>query len=387
MVHRDFSFWTYLTSMNYDAIIVGGGLAGLTASVCLSKAGLSVLVLEKSEYPHHKVCGEYVSNEVRSFLEYLGIDLEHLGAVPIRNFSISNEKGRKLSTQLPLGGFGISRYALDNALYELALKQGVELKFQTVYATKFLEDSFLVSTKDMEFKSRFVIGAHGKRSLMDKSMNRKFIKEKSPWLGVKCHYEYKGFPEDEVALHCFPGGYGGLSMTESGHINFCYLAHHQNFKHYKNVDAFGENVLSKNPFLQKFLGAATPVFKSSLSIGQISFAKKSPVEDHVLMCGDSAGLIHPLCGNGMAMAIHAAKIASDIVTKAFKQKEYPRTRIEKEYIMQWETNFRSRLYYGRKIQSWITNPIAVNGLFSIIPNSEKILTAIIKRTHGKPILV
>jgi len=32
-----------------------------------------------------------------------------------------------------------------------------------------------------------------------------------------------------------------------------------------------------------------------------------------LMIGDTAGLIHPLCGNGMAMAIHSAKIASELI--------------------------------------------------------------------------
>jgi flavin-dependent dehydrogenase len=31
------------------------------------------------------------------------------------------------------------------------------------------------------------------------------------------------------------------------------------------------------------------------------------------MIGDTAGLIHPLCGNGMAMAIHSAKIVSKLI--------------------------------------------------------------------------
>ena len=42
-----------------------------------------------------------------------------------------------------------------------------------------------------------------------------------------------------------------------------------------------------------------------------SFAPKKPVEEHILMSGDAAGLITPLCGNGMAMAIRSAKILSE----------------------------------------------------------------------------
>ncbi|MEM1260350.1 MAG: NAD(P)/FAD-dependent oxidoreductase [Bacteroidota bacterium] len=373
--------------MKYDVIVVGGGLAGLTASIYLSKAGLSVLVLEKKPYPHHKVCGEYVSNEVRPFLTYLGLDLKELGAIPILNFSISNERGKTLSAKLPLGGFGISRYTLDNALYHLALQQGVHIKFETAYTATFLEDGFRVTTKNEEFQSRFVIGAHGKRSLLDKSIKRKFLHEKSPWLGVKCHYSYHGFPKDCVSLHCFPGGYGGLSMTESGHINFCYLAHKKNFKPHGNVDVFADKVLSQNPFLKKFLEEAIPVFKAPLSIGQISFAKKEAVKDHVLMCGDSSGLIHPLCGNGMAMAIHAAKITSERIIHFFGEDGYSRGQMEKDYQKLWKYHFSSRLYYGRKIQGLITNPLLMNGVFSIIPNSQRFLSAIIKQTHGKPILV
>jgi flavin-dependent dehydrogenase len=43
-----------------EILIIGGGLAGLTATLHLEKAGLSVILIEKTTYPHHKVCGEYV---------------------------------------------------------------------------------------------------------------------------------------------------------------------------------------------------------------------------------------------------------------------------------------------------------------------------------------
>ncbi|WP_235914953.1 NAD(P)/FAD-dependent oxidoreductase [Flagellimonas ochracea] len=373
--------------MNYDVIIVGGGLAGLTASIYLSKKGLSVLVLEKSPYPHHRVCGEYVSNEVRPFLEFLGLDLKELGAVSIETFSLSNQKGKKLSCTLPLGGFGISRYALDNALYQLALKQGVQIVFETVSSIIHDGGQFFVQSKEKEYKGKMVIGAFGKRSILDKTMNRLFIHGKSPWLGVKCHFQGMDYPENEVSLHCFPGGYGGLSMVENGVVNFCYLTNYQSFQRYRNIDSFNEEVVSKNPFLKKFLESAHPVFKNPLSIAQISFAKKEVVHDHILMCGDSAGLIHPLCGNGMAMAIHAGKIASDVIVRFYTKKTYSRADMEKNYKILWKSNFNSRLYFGRKIQTMITNPLMVNSVFSIIPNSGTFLSTIIKRTHGKPILV
>ena len=59
-------------------IIIGGGLAGLIAAIHLRKNNYEVLVIEKNEYPKHKVCGEYISNEVLPYLNWLNLDIQSL---------------------------------------------------------------------------------------------------------------------------------------------------------------------------------------------------------------------------------------------------------------------------------------------------------------------
>src|SRR5436189_4662206 len=59
----------------YDVAIVGGGLAGLALSVQLAKNSHKIILLEKEQYPFHKVCGEYISLESWNFLVSLGLDL------------------------------------------------------------------------------------------------------------------------------------------------------------------------------------------------------------------------------------------------------------------------------------------------------------------------
>ena len=73
---------------DYAVIVVGGGLAGLTAAIHLSRFGIATLVLEKNPYPKHKVCGEYVSNEVLPYLNWLGIDPFGMGAKKISKFRL-----------------------------------------------------------------------------------------------------------------------------------------------------------------------------------------------------------------------------------------------------------------------------------------------------------
>ena len=100
-----------------DILIIGGGLAGLVNAIHLSAAGLSVILIEKNEYPKHKVCGEFISNEVLPYLQHLNADPMTIGAKKINRLLISTTRGKTIETKLPLGGFGISRYALDHFLF------------------------------------------------------------------------------------------------------------------------------------------------------------------------------------------------------------------------------------------------------------------------------
>src|SRR5215831_18926397 len=95
-----------------EILIIGGGLAGLTAGIHLSKMGLAVTIFEKNEFPKHKVCGEYVSNEVLPYLDWLGVNVADLMPTNISKFQFSTINGQLSEIDLPLGGFGISRYAL-----------------------------------------------------------------------------------------------------------------------------------------------------------------------------------------------------------------------------------------------------------------------------------
>ncbi|MCW5515317.1 NAD(P)/FAD-dependent oxidoreductase [Muriicola sp. Z0-33] len=370
----------------YDIVIIGGGLAGLTAALHLSQNNFEVLVIEKQRYPNHKVCGEYLSNEIKPYLDTLGVELPN--PVSIDTLQFSTREGNQFIAKLPLGGMGISRYALDKALYLTALTNGVEFVFEAVKNVNFANNRFtLTTTSGNKYNSEIVIGAYGKRSVLDKDLNRKFVGRKSPWLGIKMHYQLKDFPDDLVALHNFKGGYAGLSKTETGAINFCYLVNYKSFESYKDIDHFNKNVVSKNPFLAQFLQNATPIFNKPLSIAQVSFDQKTTIERHMLMCGDTAGLIHPLCGNGMAMAIHSAKIAAECIISYLSAVDRSREALESDYNSIWEATFKRRLAAGRKLQTVLMQPVLAKVLMKLAVKSPGIVKKVIKSTHGKPITI
>lgn len=370
-----------------DVTIIGGGLAGLTSAIHLSKSGLKVILIEKNEYPKHKVCGEYISNEVLPYLIGLEIEISELEPSVITKLEFSTAKGKTISCNLPLGGFGISRYKLDFYLSKTAVLNGCQIIQDTAIDIQFIDDEFTISTSNnLEIQSRIVLGAFGKRSNIDQKLNRHFFLKNSPWLAVKAHYS-GNFPNDLVGLHNFKGGYCGVSKVEKNAINVCYLADYKTFKQYKNIEEFQLNVIYKNPHLKAIFENCNLLFEKPLTISQISFHKKNTVENHILMIGDTAGLIHPLCGNGMAMAIHSAKIASEVVIDFLEHKINSRKVLEEKYSQVWNENFKSRLATGRFLSKILQREKLASVLLQLLVIFPSLLPKIIKKTHGKPIIL
>lgn len=369
-----------------EILIIGGGPAGLTSAIHLSGLGRSVVLIEKTAYPHHKVCGEYVSNEILPYLQEIGADPSVLSAVKITDLEFTFKSGKRINTVLPLGGFGISRYCFDQFLYQKALEHGCLVIRDQVKNVSWQNGDFVVQTiKDQVFYPKLVLGAFGKRSSMDIKLSRNFIQQKAQWLAVKGHYKGQ-HPDQVISLHQFSGGYCGVSKVEKDVINICYLTRYDLFKQYKNIKEHREKILYGNPALKAVFMKATPLFAEPLTISQVSFAHKEVVEEHMLMIGDTAGLIHPLCGNGMAMAIHAAKIASELCCR-FLKGEIDRAAMEMLYSRQWTDNFRQRIKTGRNIASLLQMEkglVLLTGVLSIFP---RILPILIKKTHGKPLKI
>ena len=369
--------------MSYDVIIVGGGLAGLVSALHLSQKGMQVLLIEKNKYPKHKVCGEYISNEVLPYLVSIGFDPFEFGAKNITDFTLSTPGSRSISTKLPLGGFSISRYCIDWELSKKAVEKGATIRQATVTDIQFKEEQFSVFTNQQEiFRADFVIGSFGKRSNLDVKMDRAFMKKVSPFLGVKAHYE-GDFPENAVGLHNFPGGYCGISKVENNHINICYLADFKSFKKYKNIQAFQEAVVCRNKFLKEAFKSYTLVFERPLTISQISFSAKDPVENHVLMVGDAAGMIHPLAGNGMGMAISAGRMVSQLILDYQAGKISSRKELETRYARTWQKSFGLRLKSGHIISRLFRLGFFSEGILLFLKVFPFLLPQIIKRTHGK----
>jgi len=373
--------------VDYDIAIVGGGLAGLSTSIKLSKKGYRVIVFEKDSYPSHKVCGEYVSLESWKFLTLLGLPLDELSLPIIQTLLLTAPNGKTLTAKLPLGGFGISRFLLDSSLAQIAINNGVTILQNTKVDDVQFSDHYIISHSGQTTTAKLCCMAHGKRSNLDVKWNRPFVQDQNArlnnYIGIKYHVKTDWQP-DVIGLHNFQNGYCGVSKIEDDKYCLCYMTKAENLKSSGgNIEQMQEKILFKNPHLKTLFKNADVVENFPITISQISFSNKSKTENGMLMLGDAAGMITPLCGNGMSIALHTSKIAAALIDD-YLQKKISRSSLTSQYQQQWEQNFAARLKTGRLLQSFFGSNGLSNALvasFNLFPFLKKPL---IKLTHGKP---
>jgi flavin-dependent dehydrogenase len=373
----------------YDVAIIGGGLAGLALSIQLADKGYSVILFEKEKYPYHKVCGEYLSLESRGFLQRLGVPVNELHLPVIHTLFLTAPNGRSFRTRLPLGGIGISRHLLDHSLAELARRRGVTLCEETRVEQVSSTEDHLVQFQGRQsgtVKARFCCGAYGKRSNLDVKWNRSFLQKQDKrldnYVGVKYHVD-TDWPEQVIGLHNFENGYCGISRIEDGKYCLCYMTRADNLRRYGgNLKEMEASLLSQNPHLKEIFSSARVLEDFPVTISQISFHDKTQSENGVLLLGDAAGMITPLCGNGMSMALHGSKIAAPLVEE-FLLNKTTRAEVHNCYTREWKRHFARRMTAGRTLQKFFGSQRLSNIFVSSINTFPFLARTLIKMTHGE----
>lgn len=365
----------------YDCAIIGGGLAGLCLAIQLRQQGHEVILIEKNNYPLHKVCGEYISMESWDFIQSLGLNLSKLNLPIINTLTITAHNGYSVAAPLALGGFGISRYTLDFELAKIAKEIGVTV-LQNCKATNvsFANEIYTTTTTTNGIiTSKLVCGSYGK-------LTPSFIPQhttKGQYIGVKYHIKTT-LPIDTISLHNFNNGYCGVSKVDNDTYCMCYLTTVVNLRNNNNdIKLMEKNVLMQNPHLYKLFTESTFVFDAPLVISQISFNKKKAYINNVLMLGDAAGAIAPLCGNGMSMGMRASKLLATNIN-LFLQNKITKAQLVANYSSQWNSNFSVRIKAGYYLQHLFGKRLTTLWALTLLNKFPKLLRKVITLTHGKP---
>ena len=296
-------------------MIAGGALAGASAACRLAHGGRPVIVLERERGPAHKVCGEFLSGEALEDLAELGIDVAALGAAPISAMRLVH-KGRVAETRLPFAAAGLSRWTLDEALLARAALCGADVRRGV--RVRSVEPG-LVQTDAGAIPADTILLATGKHEV--RGTPRAGAADPESLVGFKLHLRLRAAEQASLAGHVevvlFKRGYAGLQMIENGTANLCLLVDRSRFA---GVGQSWPGLLAslerEDSHLGRRLEGAVALWDRPLTIFRVpyGFVHQGPDLPGVYRLGDQAAVIPSFCGDGMAIALHSARLAAAAVS-------------------------------------------------------------------------
>jgi len=378
-----------MNSKKFDIGIIGGGPAGSSTAVILCKKGYSVCIIEKKSFPREVLCGEFISKEVVEFLIENSLYEEFLKLNPnrINSFRFSGENGKDLCASLKFPAYGIKRSKLDNFLISKARENGAEI-FQPAEVKEIIKqtDGYKLKMKsgikdEIIINSKIVIAAYGKQNILDKYSGRDFYRDKSKLNGVKFHIDktyFASFNSEEIQIFTGQGIYCGLNAVDNNTITLCFLEKRNKFQYSPK-----EILLRLSQQNKKFHALFNQNFFDSIDkfqvygTGNIYFGKRDIVNEGIFYIGDAAGVIAPIVGDGIGIAVQSARLVSDILCRNNLVQETTGN----EYKKEWRNKFLRRMLIAGTIQKIVLNNYIRNPGIRMISFFPGVLSTIIKYTR------
>lgn len=261
--------------------IIGGGLAGLSLGLALSREEIPVTIHEAGVYPRHRVCGEFITGLGDETIRRLGLDALLADALSLREIAWFIDGRFARSQSLPMPAIAMSRHRLDARLAKACVEAGGMLHTHSRMSDAATPPGRIVAT--------------GRRP------------EKSNWLGLKIHARDFVLASD-LEVHLGRQCYVGLSRLEDGRVNVCGLFRRQ------PLSAPGPTLLLR--YLQagglhelaERLAGSDLDHESFCAVAAVGFDRRV-TKTAGMVLGDACAMIPPFTGNGMAMAFQSAELA------------------------------------------------------------------------------
>lgn len=323
-----------MAQQRHDVVVAGAGPAGSSAAYWLARAGLDVLVLEKSHFPREKVCGDGLTPRGVAALAAMGIDTTDDGWVRHRGLRVHGggqvvEVDWPRLARWPAGGLIRTRADLDAQLARHAQAAGAEVRFGVTVTEPLLDDAGRVcgvrSADGEEHRATLVVSAEGLSGRLAKSLGlsrrtdlplgvavRQYLptpRTHDPYLDISFDLTAQGPDAESMPGYgwFFPMG-DGTANVGFGLLDTRYAGHDDTRTVYRRWLASLPPSWGIDPE-----APGTPLRGAGLPT---SLSRRPAYTRGLLLVGDSAGTVNPFNGEGISYAMETARTASEVVLAA-----------------------------------------------------------------------
>jgi flavin-dependent dehydrogenase len=318
-----------------DVLVAGGGPAGSATATLLSRAGFSVLVVDRAEFPRDKACSEYMSPEAVRILARLGVveSLERAGAFPLEGMKVTGPRGSTAHGKFALAGhdpfrptgLSISRRILDHELLAAARAAGAAVLERTCVEELLYTGDCVAGAivRDQtgerhELRARLTVGADGLRSVLARRLGRR-SHGTSRRLAFVAHVA--GVPDmgPSAELHFRDHAYMGLNQIGHDQTNVALVVPSDRAVHARGgVERFFTEALSEFPGVRERVEAGE-VVRPILATGPFAVRSSNVIAPGALLVGDAADFFDPATGDGIYCALRGAELVAEVASTALSE--------------------------------------------------------------------
>lgn len=287
-----------------DVLIAGGGPAGLATALYADRAGLAVTVLEPRPSPVDKACGEGLMPAGVQALADLGIEPP---GRPLRGVRYLDHTHSALALFPGAAGRGVRRTVLHQCLREAVAARGIPVHEAAV--SQLHQDDACVRAAGLT--ARYLVGADGLHSTVRRLAGLAVPARPPARWGLRRHYRIEPW-SDLVEVHWCPTAEAYLTPVAHDQIGLAILSGNR---------APFDDQLARFPALAQRLSAATG--SRVLGAGPLRQRARARVAGRVLLVGDAAGYVDALTGEGITVALAAARLLVDCLVAGRPQEYEP----------------------------------------------------------------
>ena len=299
---------------HYDVIIIGAGPAGSSAAMTLASQGFHTAVIDKSQFPRDKLCGGLLT--LRSAKIY-----DQIFPKPWDKIIQHQSKGLRIYHKDKLLNqvdnyktlAFTNRREFDAFLLEQAVDAGAETFLGNGVNNIDLVDNSVMLSDGSTLKADCLIGADGVNSKLAHTLfNSAFSKNRTAFgleIEVPRNETTQTFDKPEISFGHINWGYGWVFPKKDTYTVGIGGLYGKNTDYKKLLTTYSQ---------QRFAHSLNYKIKGHfIPFGEY---KKMPGKSNALLCGDAAGLVEPITGEGIAYAMQSGHCAALACTLALKEK-------------------------------------------------------------------